>query len=110
MARTPPTIPNHSDAKETRLQAAIAGDDSTWEAPKGAEVRRRGRPVGSNKEQVTVKLDRDVVAALKGTESKGWQTRMNTTLRDALKLKNRDALKVTKRRATKVNKREKVGM
>lgn len=48
-------------------------------------VRRRGRPVGSDKVQKTVRLDKDVVAALQ-RDGRGWQTRMNEHLRKALNL------------------------
>ena len=48
-------------------------------------IRRRGRPVGSNKVQKTVRLDKDVVEALQ-KDGNGWQTRMNMHLRKALNL------------------------
>lgn len=48
-------------------------------------VRRRGRPVGSSKVQKTVRLDKDIIDALQ-KDGRGWQTRMNTHLRRALKL------------------------
>lgn len=47
---------------------------------------RRGRPASSNpKQHVNVRLDADVVEALKA-DGQGWQTRLNAILRDALKL------------------------
>ncbi len=47
--------------------------------------RRVGRPAGSgNKEQVSIRLDRSVLAAFRGT-GKGWQTRVNDALVDWLK-------------------------
>ena len=50
-----------------------------------AEYRRsRGRPVGSTKEQVSIRFDADVLAALRST-GKGWQTRVNDTMREWLK-------------------------
>lgn len=46
---------------------------------------KRGRPPGSgNKEQVAIRLDRDVLAAFRASGT-GWQTRMNAALRDWLK-------------------------
>lgn len=46
---------------------------------------KRGRPVGSGtKEQVAIRLDRDVLAAFRASGT-GWQTRMNAALRDWLK-------------------------
>lgn len=53
----------------------------------GAEEyrKRAGRPTGSgNKEQVAIRIDRDILTAFRATGS-GWQTRMNDALRDWLK-------------------------
>jgi uncharacterized protein (DUF4415 family) len=50
-------------------------------------MARRGRPLGSvaekTKEPVKLRLDADVVAALRAT-GRGWQTRVNAELRDAI--------------------------
>ena len=47
--------------------------------------RKRGRPAGSgNKEQVAIRIDRDVLAAFRAS-GPGWQTRMNNALREWLK-------------------------
>ena len=47
-------------------------------------VRGRGRPLGSGtKEQITMRLDTDIVDAFK-REGDGWQTRMNGALREWL--------------------------
>jgi uncharacterized protein (DUF4415 family) len=49
-----------------------------------AQRRGRGRPAGSGtKEQVAIRLDHDVLAALRAT-GPGWQTRVNDALREAL--------------------------
>ena len=46
---------------------------------------KRGRPAGSgNKEQVAIRIDRDVLAAFRAG-GPGWQTRMNNALREWLK-------------------------
>ena len=67
----PETDPDAPDAT-ARLQDEIAR-------------RRAGRPVGSgNKEQVSIRLDRSVLAAFRAT-GKGWQTRVNDALSDWLK-------------------------
>ena len=50
---------------------------------------RRGRPrlpTGQKKQQVTMLLDPDVLAHFK-KDGKGWQTRVNATLRQAAGLK-----------------------
>jgi uncharacterized protein (DUF4415 family) len=43
-------------------------------------IRRGGRPRGSEKEQVTLRLDKAVLAHFRAT-GPGWQTRMNEALR-----------------------------
>ena len=50
-------------------------------------VRRgRGRPkAAATKEQINVRLDPDVLAALR-SDGPGWQSRINAILRDALEL------------------------
>ncbi|KQT35144.1 hypothetical protein ASG29_03210 [Sphingomonas sp. Leaf412] len=47
-----------------------------------ALTRKTGRPAGSDKEQVSLRLDRDVIARFKAG-GPGWQTRMNAALRAA---------------------------
>ncbi|MPZ30371.1 MAG: hypothetical protein GEV13_05120 [Rhodospirillales bacterium] len=49
-------------------------------------VRRRGRPRGESKALVTLRLDKDVVAALRAGGD-GWQTRINELLRVAVGLR-----------------------
>jgi uncharacterized protein (DUF4415 family) len=48
----------------------------------GVLVKRgRGRPPGSNKSQMNLRIDLDVIEAYKA-QGEGWQTRMNDALRD----------------------------
>ena len=50
-----------------------------------AARRKRGRPAGSGtKEQVAIRFDRDVLAALRAT-GPGWQTRVNDAMREWVK-------------------------
>lgn len=49
-----------------------------------ADLKRRGRPAGSDKTQIALRVDNATLAAFKAT-GKGWQTRMNEALRDWLK-------------------------
>jgi uncharacterized protein (DUF4415 family) len=60
-------------ATEEELNAAVEAD----------LARRRGRPLGSAKTQVALRIDNDVLSAFKAT-GKGWQTRMNDALREWL--------------------------
>ena len=56
---------------------------------KGNKVQARGRPKsGTTKEPVKLRLDADVLAALRATGD-GWQTRLNETLRASLRLAGR---------------------
>lgn len=68
--------------------AALADPDSPpWTDAELANVklkRPRGRPFGSGtKEQVTLRLDRDVLDSFK-VAGDGWQTRLNDALREWL--------------------------
>ena len=59
--------------------------DATTAMREMATRRRAGRPPGSGtKEQVAIRLDREVLAAFRAT-GKGWQTRMNDAIKDWLK-------------------------
>ena len=55
----------------------------------GTQLKTRGRPKASvTKEPVKIRLDADVLAALRAS-GEGWQTRINDTLRASLKLAGR---------------------
>ena len=56
---------------------------------KGNKIQARGRPKAAiTKEPVKLRLDADVLAALRAT-GEGWQTRINETLRASLRLAGR---------------------
>ncbi|MFO1269510.1 MAG: BrnA antitoxin family protein [Rubrivivax sp.] len=71
------------------LAEAKAGATGRVHKPEQIAARRRGRPVGSvaavTKEPVKLRLDPDVLAALRSTGD-GWQTRINDMLRASLVL------------------------
>jgi uncharacterized protein (DUF4415 family) len=71
------------------LSEAKAGKFAEIHTPAQIMTRRRGRPVGSKqavtKEAVKIRLDADVLAALRASGD-GWQTRINNTLRASLAL------------------------
>jgi uncharacterized protein (DUF4415 family) len=74
------------------LAEAKAGLVGRVHTPEQVVARRRGRPVGSvaavSKEAVKLRLDPDVLAALRATGD-GWQTRINEMLRASLSLAGR---------------------
>jgi len=69
------------------LEQAKRGEFAAVHTPEQI-VARRGRPVGSNKADakvaVKLRLDPDVLAALRAT-GRGWQTRVNDTMREWVK-------------------------
>src|ERR1700678_13197 len=71
------------------LAQAKGGRFSRVHTPEQIVARRRGRPMGSKqevtKEAVKIRLDADVMAALRASGD-GWQTRINDTLRASLAL------------------------
>lgn len=56
-------------------------DNATFKI--GEKVVRRGRPRGSTKEQVTLRLDKAVLAHFR-TTGPGWQTRIDAALKEWL--------------------------
>jgi uncharacterized protein (DUF4415 family) len=73
--------------------AAMLADAEAFEG--NTFVRRgRGRPKSAaTKEQISVRLDRDVLAALRA-EGPGWQSQVNGLLRRALQLQERSTKRV----------------
>jgi uncharacterized protein (DUF4415 family) len=77
-----------TDNEDALITAAALSDpdalpltDKEWDAVKAKVKRGPGRPIGSgSKAQVTLRLDLEVLQALKATGA-GWQTRANEVLR-----------------------------
>lgn len=82
------TLPGLSKA----LVEAKAGRAGRVHTPGQVVARRRGHPTGSvaavSKKLVKLRLDPDVLAALRATGD-GWQTRINEMLRASLSLAGR---------------------
>jgi uncharacterized protein (DUF4415 family) len=49
----------------------------------GDVVIRRGRPPGSDKKQISLRVDKAVIEAFRA-QGPGWQSRINETLRKAV--------------------------
>lgn len=81
---TPSTWTDSDDAPE--LTQAFFKQADQYD---GATLKPRGRPkAATTKEPVKLRLDADVLAALRAT-GEGWQTRINDALRASLKLAGR---------------------
>lgn len=80
------------------VKAILPGQDYVWdgvdeddrpattdELRQGIQMAQaqRGRPSGSDKTQIALRVDNSVLLAFKAT-GKGWQTRMNDALKDWL--------------------------
>ena len=78
---TPAIWNNPDDAPE--LTAEFFKSADLYE---GNKLKTRGRPkAATTKEPIKLRLDADVVAALRAS-GEGWQTRINETLRASLRL------------------------
>lgn len=81
---SPATLNKADDAPE--LTADFFKSADLYE---GKKHKPRGRPKAvTTKEPVKLRLDADVLAALRAT-GEGWQTRINDTLRASLRLAGR---------------------
>ena len=58
--------------------------DAEMKAGIEADKRRRGRPAGSDKTQIALRVDNDTLAAFRAT-GQGWQSRMNAALGEWVK-------------------------
>jgi uncharacterized protein (DUF4415 family) len=84
MPSTPTTWVDPEDAPE--LTEAFFKNADQYD---GTKLKARGRPKSAvTKEPVKIRLDADVLAALRAS-GEGWQTRINDTLRASLKLARR---------------------
>jgi uncharacterized protein (DUF4415 family) len=90
MSPNPPVALDDDNPEWTAADFARASQgDAVPEAIRAAfpVVRKAGRPVGSSKadakQQVTLRLDRDVLERFRAT-GPGWQSRINDALRDAV--------------------------
>lgn len=83
-----PEVQAFEEALLRSADQALAGEFAAVHTPEQIKARR-GRPSGSTqeviKEPVKLRLDPDVLEALRAT-GKGWQTRVNEQLRASLVL------------------------
>jgi uncharacterized protein (DUF4415 family) len=72
-----------SDEEDAAITTAALSDhdNQPLTSEQLGQFKRRGRPIGSNKAKVNLRLDVDVLEAFKSAGD-GWQTRINAALRD----------------------------
>lgn len=83
-SKLPPVVFDEDNPEWTEADFARARPANEVLPPAAAAAlikRGRGRPAGSDKEQVTLRLDRDVLAHFRAG-GPGWQTRINDALRE----------------------------
>ena len=81
-----PEVAQFEAALLRSLDQALGGKQARVHMPGQIAARRRGRPrLGAPKEAVKIRLDADVLAALRAS-GEGWQTRINDALRASLAL------------------------
>ncbi|USI71458.1 BrnA antitoxin family protein [Sphingomonas morindae] len=88
MATDPPSPgfdENPEWTEETFARARPAGAVLAPEIVAQLVKNKGGRPAGSNKEQIAIRLDKEVVARFRDG-GPGWQSRMNEALRKAVGL------------------------
>lgn len=71
------------------IRQAKRGEYAAVHTPESIAARKRGRPAGSTKANakvsINLRVDPDVLAVLRATGA-GWQTRVNTILRERFAL------------------------
>jgi uncharacterized protein (DUF4415 family) len=92
-AKPPKSAPERVDPDDARewtddqlSRAEYATGGKVAREAQGTLTTRRGRPkLASHKEQISIRLDRDVLAAFRAS-GPGWHARINRVLRKALAL------------------------
>lgn len=85
-SETPPVVFDHDNPEWTDADFANARPASDIPALAAAfpnAAKGRGRPKGSDKSLVSLRLDKDVIERFRES-GPGWQSRINETLRKAL--------------------------
>jgi uncharacterized protein (DUF4415 family) len=89
MAKRDPEMVEFQSALLRSIDQAQRGEYAAVHTPAMIAARKRGRPVGSTKANAKVaiklRLDPDVLTVLRATGA-GWQTRVNTMLRERFAL------------------------
>lgn len=81
-AKKPPVVFDDDNPEWTEADFARAKPAGEVLPPEvvAAFGKPRGRPPGSDKERITIRIDRDTLGRFRAT-GPGWQTRLNDALR-----------------------------
>lgn len=80
----PPVVFDEDNPEWTKADFARARPISEFPELAAAMAKaKRGRPAGQNKEQVTLRIDKDVLARFRAG-GPGWQSRINDALKKAV--------------------------
>ena len=84
MSRKPPVVFDEDNPEwtEADFAAAKTGDDIPAHIREAFPRKPRGRPKGSAKQLVSLRIDRDILERFRAGGS-GWQSRINEALRKA---------------------------
>lgn len=89
MSKKPEKLSSFESDLLESVRQAERGEFAAVHTPKAIAARKRGRPVGSVKAapkvSLNLRVDPDVLAVLRAT-GPGWQTRVNTILRERFAL------------------------
>lgn len=81
--QNPGTLDDNPEWTEQDFARAKRGDDIPAAIRAAFPKSKGGRPRGSNKEQVSLRIDKDVLARFRES-GPGWQSRINEALRKAV--------------------------
>ena len=81
-----PVVFDDDNPEWTKEDFARAKPLAEFPELQAALEKKGGRPAGSNKEQIALRVDKDVVQHFRASGA-GWQSRMNEALRKAAGLR-----------------------
>lgn len=85
MSKLPPVVVDDDNPEwtEADFARAVPIDQAPAHIQAAFGKAKRGRPAGATKEQVALRIDKDVLEKFRA-DGPGWQTRINDALRAAV--------------------------